>query len=577
MGFNKMKKQKRFTLVMRITLTALLPTIIMGVVLSLVGIKAMTNGMQTEALNTLRGLAISVHAGYDAINTDDFSLGEDGNLYKGDVDITSAEELIDGFVEGTQNDVTIFYGDTRMATSLVDVSTKERIIGTKASEEVIDAVLNKGEEFEATNLTINNMSYYAHYIPLEDSEGTVIGMVFAGQPSADIDAFISKRVNRLVMAACGITVIAVIIIILVAMSIRQGISATSEAVKAVSEGDLSVKVDASVLSRRDELGDMAAAIAGLIKKLTEVVTEINNSAQVLIDSGNDLNDIATQTSASSDEISLAVEDISKGALSQSAEIEDAAAHVKNMGDVMKFISDGVETLNNTSDEMKRAGDESAVIIQDLSQSTDLTTEAVTRIGKQIHATNESAQKIREAVNMITAIATETNLLSLNASIEAARAGEQGKGFAVVASEIQKLAEQSTESAHAIELIIDALVTESELTVSVMDEVEITVAKQKEKLEATKQNFKKLDVGINASYEEAADIRSHTETCNQARQEVIDIMSSLSAISEQNAAATEETTATMEELNATMNLLAEQAGQLNGLSENLKDNIKFFRL
>lgn len=573
----KKKKGMRFTLVMRITLTALLPTLLMAVVLSIVGIQMMSKGLEEEALTSLRCMAVSVYAAYDAVNTEDYYLGENGDLFKGDLDITASEELIDSFTKGTNMDVTIFYGDTRMATSLVDVSTNERIIGTKASEEVVSAVLEKGEEYASTNLTINNQPYYAHYIPLKNSDGTIVGMIFVGESSAKIDDFILKRVKILIAVAFSITVLAVAAIILVSFGIKKGINATNRAVMAASTGDLSIKVDSTVLSRNDELGDMASAITHLIDKLKEVVSNIHTSAQVLIESGDDLSSMASQTSASADEISLAVEDISKGALSQSEEIENAAARVLNMGNIMESISGGVEKLNGTSDEMKKSGDESTLIIQELSLSNDHTTDAITRIGKQIYATNESAQKIREAVNMISAIATETNLLSLNASIEAARAGEQGKGFAVVASEIQKLADQSSESARTIEKIIDALVTESEMTVSVMDEVEQTVVQQQEKLKETKQNFEKLDIGIQNSYDEAAYIRKYTETVDVDRKEVMDIMSGLSAISQENAAATQETTASMEELNATMNLMAESADQLKELSENLENDIKFFRL
>ena len=569
------KKKMRITLVARIALTALLPTVLMAAILTIVGVRMLTSGMREEALSGLRAMAVSVRAAYEAVDTGNYYIGENGNLFKGDVDITASEELIDSFTEGTAMDVTIFYGDTRMATSLIDVSTKERIVGTTASEEVVSAVLDKGEEYEATNLTINNMRYYAHYIPLMDADGTVVGMVFAGESCAKIDDFIFQKAKTLVVVAFVITILAIIAIIMVARGIQRGVKATSKAVEAVSTGNLTIKVDSKVLSRNDELGDMASAISQLIGKLAEVVKDIHKSAQVLIDSGNDLSSMASQTSASADEISLAVEDISKGAMSQSEEIENAASSVQDMGSVMESISNGVEKLNVISDEIKRAGNESSVIIQELSQSNDHTTEAIARIGKQIHATNESAQKIREAVNMITAIATETNLLSLNASIEAARAGEQGKGFAVVALEIQKLAEQSNESAHSIEQIIDNLVMESELTVSVMSEVEVTVAEQQEKLKETKQNFEKLDRGIQTSYDEAASIKKNTEACDVDRKEVVDVMTDLSAISQENAAATEETTASMQELNATMNLMAESADQLKELSENLEKDIKFF--
>ena len=138
---------------------------------------------------------------------------------------------------------------------------------------------------------------------------------------------------------------------------------------------------------------------------------------------------------------------------------------------------------------------SSVIIRQLSESNDRTTQAINRIGRQIEATNDSVQMIHAAVELITSIASQTSLLALNASIEAARAGEHGKGFAVVASEIQKLAEQSNDSAEKIKDIIRDLLSEAEQTVNVMHEVEDIVAQQQEKLEETKTKFVSVADGI----------------------------------------------------------------------------------
>ena len=222
-----------------------------------------------------------------------------------------------------------------------------------------------------------------------------------------------------------------------------------------------------------------------------------------------------------------------------------------------------------------AGDRSVSIINDLSHSNDRTMSAIERIGRQVNATNESANKISEAIEIITNIAEETNLLSLNASIEAARAGEQGKGFAVVANQIQKLAEQSNESAQRIAEIIKELLQDSENTVAVMNEVQEIVDEQQEKLRETQSQFNDVSRGIDSSTDETSGIKDQTTHCDSARNKVVDVITNLSAISEQNAASTQETTASMQELNATINLLAESAGNLTKLSEDLEERISFF--
>lgn len=227
--------------------------------------------------------------------------------------------------------------------------------------------------------------------------------------------------------------------------------------------------------------------------------------------------------------------------------------------------------------MKDASDESAEIIRELSESNDRTTEAIARIGKQVYATNDSVQSIKEAIAIIRSIAEETNLLSLNASIEAARAGEHGRGFAVVASEIQQLAEQSNESSSRIEEIIDALLKESETTVHVMEDVKVIVEQQQRKLDDTKAKFEDVEHGINVCREETEGIQGQTILCDESRGKVVDVIQGLSSISEENAASTQETNASMEELNSIISVMADAAGELMVLSEQLDEQLKFFRL
>lgn len=248
-----------------------------------------------------------------------------------------------------------------------------------------------------------------------------------------------------------------------------------------------------------------------------------------------------------------------------------------MGEVIESIVNNVGNLTNTSQTMTAAGDASTITMQELSESNDRTTAAIERIAKQIRMTNASIEKIGAAATLITSIADQTSLLSLNASIESARAGEAGRGFAVVAGEIQKLAVQSDEAAAEIQQIIDTLLSESEQTMVVMQEAEGLVAEQQQKLNDTKSRFNEVSDGISVSREGTNIIRGNADSCDQARAQVVDVISNLSAISQENAASAEETTASMEELNATINMLAEAAGNLKVLSEELNEEMNFFQM
>lgn len=570
------KKKLRFSLVMKVVFFAVSPLLVMAVVLTVVGVNSIKSGMQSEVMDRLMSSVAHLEGVVNVVGDGDFSL-EDDDLIKGSYNLTHNSDMLDSLVKGTDIDVTLFYGKTRRATTLIDHKTNQRILGTDASDEVYNKVVKNGETLSAYDLVINDEEYYAFYKPMKNTDGTIVGMYFAGAPATDMNAFINKKIVALVVCAVIIALLSVVLISYFAILMRKAIHEADDAVTALAGGDLHVSISEKELNRNDELGDMARGVKTLQNELLQILSKVKNSSEVLMKSGKDLSTMASQTSSTADEIGRAVEDISKGAVSQAEEIESASERIADMGDVISRIVDSVETLDQTSADMKHAGDQSTVIIHDLSLSNDKTMEAIAKIGKQVNATNESANKISEAVEIITNIAEETNLLALNASIEAARAGEQGKGFAVVANQIQKLAEQSNESTTKISEIIESLLSDSEHTVEVMAEVQKIVDEQQEKLQQTKTQFDDVSNGIDLSKEETDGIKGQTIQCDSARSEVIDIITNLSAISEENAASTQQTTASMQELNTTINLLAEAAGHLTKLSEELDEGIKFFRL
>ena len=535
----------------------------------------MKEGMRQEMMYALKTEAHSLEQLYDAVNNDTYSVSGD-KLMKGSFNVTDETDFLDSFVEGTDMHVTVFYGDTRMATTLKDQSGN-RLTGTKADESITKAVTQDGNTVEKYNVTIDGEKYYACYAPLKDSGDKVVGMVFAGKPVTEVHALINERTSHIVIVELVMIVLTMIVIFLLTKGIQVGLQAAEKAVHGLSNGDLTVAVESKAMRRNDELGDMAKGVAVLMNQLLEVVNHIRTSSEQLLKSGTDLSNMATQTSSTADDISKAIEEISQGAVSQADEIERASHEVDTMGQLIGHIADNVAELDQGTQEIKGSSDRSIDIIRDLTESNDRSMEAVRHISRQVNATNESALKIRAAVDLITSIAEETNLLSLNASIEAARAGEQGRGFAVVAGQIQKLAEQSNESAGSIADIIGELLKDSENSVQVMEEVQKIMNEQQEKLQATRKQIAEVGDGISGAAQAAGMIRQQTEHCNSARANVADVISNLSAISEQNAASTEETTASMEEMNAAINLLAESARQLQELSKSLEEDISFFRV
>lgn len=568
-------KQIRMSLKVKLLVMAILPVFLVTAFVAVLSKSKITQGMRQETMLGLQGLANSIHATFEGLAEGEYSV-VDGQLMKGDFNITENEQVLDSVVEGTDYEVTIFYGKTRMATTLISTDTGKRIIGSDANDEVVKTVLENGKEYTSYNTPINGENYYVCYVPMKDGEGNIVGMAFAGLPSSDAEGYISSVLKSILLGAGIIEVLVIIISVILVLTIVNAIKNAEVVIDELTEGRLSVEMNPRYLNRGDEIGHMLQSLSTYVAKMNEIVNGIHNSSEIMIESGKKLEEMTQITSKTTGEISSAVDDISKGAVTQAEEVENATHHVYNIGEIIERIVHSVAQLNKTAVSMKNAGDESAEIIKELSDSNDRTTEAIERIGKQVYSTNESVQSIREAIAMIRSIAEETNLLSLNASIEAARAGEHGRGFAVVASEIQQLAEQSNNSSTRIEEIIDALLKESDLTVQVMEEVKLIVEQQQRKLEDTKAKFGDVEEGISVCKGETEGIQGQTALCDESREKIVDIIQGLSAISEENAAATQETNASMEELNSIIAVMADAASELMILSEQLDESLRFFR-
>lgn len=560
----------------KILLMALGPLLVLAVISTVFSARTIRVGMEDEAIKRLEDITDGINQALNALGEGDYRL-EGETLYKGEENISERTTFFEAFAKNTEIDITLFYGDTRRVTTLTDHKSGQRMVGTKAADQVIDLVLNKGEKLVDKALELNGEPYFCCYIPLKNSDGSIVGMIFAGEPSSSIQQYIRKESWKVVLISGVIILIGAALIVYFSKLVSSAIQKEKNVIEQLAEGNLNIEVDQKLLKRGDELGNSAKALQYLISELSRILLHVQQSSNELMQSGDSLDGMAERVNANSTEISKAVEEISHGAIAQAEEIEHATSQIVDMGLMIEQIVDGVVKLDQTSIAMKEAGDSSAEIMQNLAESTNRTNEAISKIGAQIYATNDSAQRIREAVDIISSIASQTSLLSLNASIEAARAGEFGKGFAVVATEIQKLADESSRSAQTITDVINALLAESDMTVKIMQEVEEIITDQKQKLEATQRNFTEVADGIHSSREETSMIEQQTQVCDTSRKTVVDVISNLSALSEENAASAEETTASMEELSVTINLLADAAASLKNLSSKMDEEIKFFKL
>ncbi|MCR5251749.1 MAG: methyl-accepting chemotaxis protein [Lachnospiraceae bacterium] len=569
MGNNTVRKKH---LIGHIVTIAVVGIVALALVLCIIAYTQLRTSYHSMGEEELKVACLELQHTLDNLYEGDWHM-EDGRLWKGDWDLENDTENIEGMLkevkDNTGLDYTIIMDKTRAVTTIEGMKGKD--IGDAAYNAV-----KSGKPFADFKTKINGKNYYVYYTP-ENQNGKYVGCFFAGRVSEDIDSRMNSAIMVLIVIAVLITIGFVVLGLILSQKYSRMMKEIADNVDTLASGDLSVKVDQDLVRRKDELGIIGEGVENLTGKLNEVISRSQAASRELDTQSSDLADSAAQASQASDQVTDAVTEISKGAVAQAESVESAVSDTDDIGKNIENITSDVTEMDRYAEEMKDACDKAMDALEKLIRQSEEVTVSVKEIGDTINSTNDSAKTISEFTQAITDIATQTNLLSLNASIEAARAGDAGRGFAVVADEIRQLADQSSESADKIKSIVERLLADSASSVSVLEKLNESFGVQATQLDSTRSNMVTMNENVASVKNTSAHITQRIASLNDAKNGLMEIISDLSAISEENAASTEETNASMEELNATFTIISEAAGKLQNLSTELADSISYFKL
>lgn len=518
-------------------------------------VKRTYDGMQATTISVSNLLKVSGEGRYQIKN---------GQLYKGnDMNLSSINSILDDIKERSGYDVTIFYGDTRSITTITDADGK-RQVGTTASDKIVDKVLKNGEDYKDSNIDILGERYIGYYMPLyQDGSKEIAGMIFLGEEYSDVSNTINNSFKSLCIGIIIVLLLSIVISYLIARHIVGAIEQGVSYVEAIGNGHLGIKVAPQLLARKDSVGNMCRGIQTLDQHLTEIVTGVKDQCDKLESTSDSCVDTANIISTSINNVDKAVQEIAGSATTQAQNAVDAGNNVSVMGQMIESTDAQVSNLVHMTETMSHAASDAQNILHELNENMANVKDSVQSISDTTNQTHASVEEASRMTEVITEIAEQTNLLSLNASIEAARAGEHGKGFAVVASEIQQLAEQSSRSAVDIQNILNQLQDNSKNSVEKMEEVQQIILEQEEKISKTNSVFTTVESSIKESITGISDIQSKTEILDNARNKTVDIVQNVSSIAQENAASTEETAAELDQVTSLV-------GQLNQVSEDLKN-------
>lgn len=393
----------------------------------------------------------------------------------------------------------------------------------------------------------------------------------------------SKGIKDLQDSIFLVAVIAIIIGSIVAFVLGRYISkpivSLSNIIEDIANYDLTVSEDKNALralKRNDEVGNIARSLQKMQGNLKEIVENINLSAGRVRSSSNGLTETSRQSSLAAEEVGKAIEDIAHGATEQARDTENATFAMEDFGNYIINTQEGIGGLYDSSAEINLLKDQGLDIMGELIEKTSKSNEMTREISDVILSTNESAEKINDASQMIKSISQQTNLLALNAAIEAARAGEHGRGFAVVADEIRKLAEDSNRFTIEIENIIAELSDKARNSVDTMDQINEVNSSQTKSVNLTNERFEGIAVSIEGINKLIIEIRESGNSMESKKNDITMLIQNLAAISQENAAGTEEASASVEEQAASIEEIANESDKLSDLANELQDIIVKFK-
>lgn len=436
---------------------------------------------------------------------------------------------------------------------------------TKADGVTVAPKLAYSEKFDAWNWVVTTGNYIDDMtVEIEENE-----------------QYIRQQFTSMLAAYAGSIVIILIVVMVISIffgrRLAGGIRRVEGNLRKIEEGDLSFEIDARLMKRSDEIGKIAQSLNKVKLALAGMIGDVSDSSVQLKKSSVDFGDKFSNITDSINDTNRAVDEMAKGTASLAAETEVVNDKVQKLGEVIDVENDEMEKLGTSVDTMMQFSNGASDSIKKLYEISEVTTDAIQVVSDQTKQTSESALHINEMVEIIKDMASQTNLLSLNASIESARAGEAGRGFAVVAEEIRKLAEKSAESAAGIEVVVNELTSNVEVSTEKMQSVMENVAEQKKQLKETRDAFDNLYNEISTVDNVAKEISRQTDILNELKAVVSDSVSNLSSVVEESSASAEETSAGMQVVAESIRECYQDTQTLVELSDSQNEKTKKFKL
>lgn len=504
-------------------------------------------------------------------------VGENGKIIRDNYD------LVDKMSEMTSDVFTIFSfknGEFERISTNIKTEGGARAVGTTLDKnsEAYKYVSN-GKKYIGSGQILGE-SYISAYEPVS-ANGTIIAILFTGVSQNSIDnqarAGISRLALWIIVVALLSIAASIVITIFIANSMVKPIRKISAIATEISNANLCVTFDEKDIKRRNEIGDVTRAMSNMAENLRTIVNHITDHSQNTAATAEELTATAQSTNESASSVAESVSAISKQAREQAKEIQVAADNVESTSNLVQNMITELDELSNAIENINSKKNEGKKALYELIRLTNENSKDTANISNVIVETNESAERISKASDMIQSISEQTNLLALNAAIEAARAGESGKGFAVVAEEIRKLAENSAVFTDEIKGIIQDLMTKTRNAVDIIGTVVEKMNEQNENTELTGEKFNEIESAVELSNTIVNKVKESSEKIETSNNTITEVTKNLISIAEQNALTSAEALESVESQVSSIGDISNASENLATIATNLQGEVAEFQI
>lgn len=400
---------------------------------------------------------------------------------------------------------------------------------------------------------------YLFYITSELTGWKIYSII----PESDIFGEINKFSKYIFVIVALVLLICIIISIYISNGISVPLNTLKNEILKAEKGDLTSKVK---IKSNNELGEVSSGFNSMINGIKMLINDVRNSSNELLGYSSQLTIMASDAKNVYDEITLTVTDMSESINQQAVDTETSAMKVNNMTNYLEKIIHIIKEMGYVSKETVELTDEGMKTVEVLTNNMEESKKDLKETNEIINQVNIRADEIGVITETIGEISEKINLLALNAAIESARAGEAGRGFAVVAEEVKKLAEQSSNAVESIRELIERIQKQSGLAVKAVNQSEIVNQSQYNTVGNTSMIFNKIYSSIHTLIEHISEVKDYNDSIIQMKDEVVDSITSISSIAEENSAGTQE-------ISASIQVQLESIAELGKCSSNSENQVK----